>query len=307
MTEEVEQGGPGIVVRRRRGYTVVYNDLLPADGKLSARAWGIFVYLIGRPDGWTCRANHLATVFKEGRDAIYTALRELAVADLMEREPYYEGNLRRTRYALNADGKGGADNKQEGAEDKQTPRSSPDTDSQEPENPSPSSVPDTDSQEPGDPDAGDPDAGNPGGVSTEGTTTEVATTEGTKDPPATQAAGEKTPEQEADEVATWWWEGLDPKPVTAGRGSGFPGFRNLIRGARRSGFTQREIADALRAIKTRDDTVWPSTAQLDRACRAMREGKSSLGGVTRQVATKHVDTGQDTLRQEQRAMFEETG
>jgi hypothetical protein len=303
VTEPADQGGPGIVVRRRRGYTVVYNDLLPAEGEISARAWGIFVYLLGRPDGWTCRASHLATVFKEGRDAVYTALRELAAVDLMEREPYYEGNLRRTRYALNADGKGGTDAKRDDAGGQQTPRSSPDTDSQEPENPT---LPGTDSQEPGSQEPDAPDAENPGGVSTEVATTEVATTE--EQPPlrAAAPAAAKSPEQEADAVAEWWWEALDPKPVTAGRGTGFPGFRNLVRGARRAGFTQREIAKALQAMKAHDGTVWPSTAQLDRACRAVREGREP-GPVKRQVDNRFVDTGDEVLHERQDAMFEGTG
>lgn len=130
--------------------------------------------------------------------------------------------------------------------------------------------------------------------------------EPSKEPAA--SGGPKSPEQEADEVAAWWWESLDPRPVRAGTGTGtgYPGFRNLIRGARLAGFTQHEIAKALQAVRDRDGTVWPSTQQLDRACRAIREGRPER--VTRPSGTRHMETVQDDkTRAEQRAMFEETG
>lgn len=137
----------GITVSRRRGYTVVYNDLLPSDGSLSARAWGLYVYLLSRPDGWECRAGHLRTVFKEGRDAIYAALRELVTAGLMEKIEYVEDGLRRTRYALDAD--------------EQTSRSAPETGFQDPGD-----------QETGDQHPGSPDPEKPGQESKDPSTTD---------------------------------------------------------------------------------------------------------------------------------------
>lgn len=89
-----------IRVGKRRSYTVVYNDLLPQDGTLSARAWGIFVYLIGRPEGWETSSLHLAKVFKEGRDAIRTSLHELVAAGLMVEETQKIGNLPVKRFAI---------------------------------------------------------------------------------------------------------------------------------------------------------------------------------------------------------------
>lgn len=83
-----------------RGYTVIPNGLLP-EGKISARAWGIYVYLRSRPPGWECRTGHLGQVFREGRDAIYTALRELVDVDLMIREKHrVNGGPPRLRFAL---------------------------------------------------------------------------------------------------------------------------------------------------------------------------------------------------------------
>lgn len=87
-------------VAKRSGYTIIPNGLLP-EGKISARSWGIYAYLLSRPDGWEVRASHLATVFKEGRDAIYKALKELVAAGLMELESYRnEDGLPRKRYVL---------------------------------------------------------------------------------------------------------------------------------------------------------------------------------------------------------------
>lgn len=196
MTES-NANGPGIVVHRKRGYTVVYNDLLPDGGRLSARAWGIFVYLLGRPDGWTCRASHLATVFKEGRDAIYTALSELAALELMEREPYYEGNLRRVRYALHAD------------PEPHKRRSAPETDSQEPEDLAP--VPG--SQEPGAPDADAPGPEMPGQASKEGTTTEVATTEVATKPGGARQSQIAQPFAISDRCKAWAAEKFPRVPI----------------------------------------------------------------------------------------------
>jgi hypothetical protein len=136
----------GIRVRRRRGYTIVYNDMLPPGGVLSARAWGIYCYLLSRPDGWECRVSHLRNVFKEGRDAIYVALRELVDVGLMHRENYVEKGLKRVRYALDADDVG------------------------PPQQTAPETLPDTGFQ-----DAGNPHPEKAGEVTTEGTTTEGTT------------------------------------------------------------------------------------------------------------------------------------
>lgn len=137
----------GIKVRKQRGYTVVYNDMLPA-GQITARAWGIYVYLLSRPDGWETRVSHLQTVFSEGRDAIYTALRSLADLGLMTREEFIDNGLRRTRYVIDAD-----------------------------QAETPGQAPDTDSQDTGNPEPGTPEPEKPGQVSKE-----VTTTESTNDP-----------------------------------------------------------------------------------------------------------------------------
>jgi hypothetical protein len=163
----------GIKINKRRGYTVVFNDMLP-EGKVSARAWGVYVYLLSRPDGWECRVSHLRTVFTEGRDAIYTVLKELAELGLMGKETYLEKGMKRSRYVLNAD-------QSEAPESAQTPRSAPDTAFQDPGNP------DADIQ-----DSGSSDPEKPGQVTKDLPTTDTASKEEPfRDPLRSVAAGEQ--------------------------------------------------------------------------------------------------------------------
>jgi hypothetical protein len=61
----------------RRGYTHVANDLIDTEG-LSFRAKGIAVHLLSKPDDWEIKIEYLMKVGKEGREAIRTALKELA-------------------------------------------------------------------------------------------------------------------------------------------------------------------------------------------------------------------------------------
>lgn len=83
---------------KKHGYTVVPNGVLPEGKKISARAWGLYVYLLSRPDGWKTHAKQLSSVFSEGVGAIYTALQNLVDAGLMVKVEYYEGGLKRQRY-----------------------------------------------------------------------------------------------------------------------------------------------------------------------------------------------------------------
>lgn len=84
----------------RVGYTVVPNGVLPVGG-ISARAWGVYVYLLSRPPGWECRVKHLTNVFREGRDALYSVMRELVAVGLMEKETYRNAEgVPRSRFVL---------------------------------------------------------------------------------------------------------------------------------------------------------------------------------------------------------------
>jgi hypothetical protein len=90
---------PTLVVGKRRGYTVIPNGVIP-EGRISARAWGLYVYLLSRPPGWECRPSQLKTVFKEGRDALYTTLHELVELGLVVKETYRRDGMPRTRFVL---------------------------------------------------------------------------------------------------------------------------------------------------------------------------------------------------------------
>lgn len=81
-----------IRINKQRGYTVIPNGLLP-EGNISARAWGIYAYLLSRPDGWVIHVRQLQKVFTEGREAIYTAMRQLRDAGLLEMESYKEPGM----------------------------------------------------------------------------------------------------------------------------------------------------------------------------------------------------------------------
>lgn len=87
-------------IPERRGYTVIPNGLLP-EGSISARAWGLYAYLLSRPPGWVIHVRQLQQVFKEGREAIYAALRQLRDVGLLEMESYKEpGQPPKQRFVL---------------------------------------------------------------------------------------------------------------------------------------------------------------------------------------------------------------
>lgn len=89
-----------IRIPKRRGYTVVPNGVLP-EGKISARAWGLYVYLLSRPPGWEVRTSQLQNIFTEGRDAIRSSMTQLVKAGLMTIETYRnEQGLPRKRYVM---------------------------------------------------------------------------------------------------------------------------------------------------------------------------------------------------------------
>lgn len=90
---------PGSIrIAPRQGYTIVPNGVLP-DG-ISARAWGVYVYLLSRPPGWVCRPRHLVTVFREGRDALYKVVNELVEFGLLTKEQFFVDGVPRFRYVL---------------------------------------------------------------------------------------------------------------------------------------------------------------------------------------------------------------
>lgn len=170
--------------RKRGGYTVLPNQLLE-DGVLTARAYGIFVYLYGRPEGWKCRVSDLRRVFKEGRDAIYTALNELVAAGYMGKNEVIEDGLRRVRYGVDPD-----------ITERERSSSTPG-----PGNPELAGSPDTDSQDPGNPNTGNRTLA----------TTEVATTEVSNS--LSPLKGGESRAHTPTYASTHMHEGEDPQPA----------------------------------------------------------------------------------------------
>ena len=66
-----------IRVEKTKNFTIVSNAITKEKG-LSARAIGIYFYLMTKPDDWQIRKTELHNHFKEGRGSINTAWEELS-------------------------------------------------------------------------------------------------------------------------------------------------------------------------------------------------------------------------------------
>jgi hypothetical protein len=69
----------------RSKYTHIDNELLDAEG-LSFRAKGIASFLLSKKDDWEIKIEYLMHVGKEGRQAVRTALQELAAYGFLMRD-----------------------------------------------------------------------------------------------------------------------------------------------------------------------------------------------------------------------------
>ena len=79
LSEGVATGGSNMgIIRREKSenYSVIYNECFQ-DDRLSARAKGLFAYLMTLPDDWKIYKRELCKHFKEGRDALNKAFSEL--------------------------------------------------------------------------------------------------------------------------------------------------------------------------------------------------------------------------------------
>lgn len=73
-----------IRVKQPTGFTIVYNIVLE-NPNLSFKAKGLWAYCMSRPDNWQFHVSHLATISKEGKNAVYSALKELEKEGLVEK------------------------------------------------------------------------------------------------------------------------------------------------------------------------------------------------------------------------------
>ena len=76
------------IIRRDKtdNYSVIHNECF-RDDTLSARAKGIFAYLMSLPDDWKIYKTELHTHFAEGRDAINKAFGELMDRGYITKKP----------------------------------------------------------------------------------------------------------------------------------------------------------------------------------------------------------------------------
>jgi hypothetical protein len=83
------------VARHKKNYTVLANATL-RDEQLSYRACGLLAYLLSLPDGTDVSGHRLHRARREGRDAVYSAMRELEAAGYIQRtrEQFGRGRLR---------------------------------------------------------------------------------------------------------------------------------------------------------------------------------------------------------------------
>jgi hypothetical protein len=65
-----------ILKKQNVGFTQVSN-LIINDPKISAKAKGIYAYLYSKPDGWDFSGDRIQKDFSDGRDSIYSGLKEL--------------------------------------------------------------------------------------------------------------------------------------------------------------------------------------------------------------------------------------
>jgi hypothetical protein len=70
-------------------WTVVRNEMV-ADPRISFKATGILVYILSKPDNWQTSTAHLASIKKEGLDAIRTAIAELRCAGYVRTRRYQD-------------------------------------------------------------------------------------------------------------------------------------------------------------------------------------------------------------------------
>ena len=91
------------IIRHKRStnFTVVSNDTLN-DPRLSWQATGMLVYLLSLPDDWKIMIAHLTKQKKNGRDAVYSIIRELTEAGYIvsERATDENGRFAGTNYIV---------------------------------------------------------------------------------------------------------------------------------------------------------------------------------------------------------------
>lgn len=74
-----------IRTKKERNYTVMDNTFL-RDERLSAKAKGIFAYILYLPEGWCIYQSELVKHFSDGKDALRAAIKELETLGYISKE-----------------------------------------------------------------------------------------------------------------------------------------------------------------------------------------------------------------------------
>lgn len=75
--------------RPESNWTQIRNEIIE-DSRLTFKATAVLIYILSKPDNWRTSTRHLATVKKEGIDAIRTAMSELECAGYIKRRRYQD-------------------------------------------------------------------------------------------------------------------------------------------------------------------------------------------------------------------------
>lgn len=83
--EETKTGTVFIRTKKERNYTVMDNTFL-RDERLSAKAKGIFAYILYLPEDWCIYQSELVKHFSDGKDALRAAIKELETLGYISKE-----------------------------------------------------------------------------------------------------------------------------------------------------------------------------------------------------------------------------
>ena len=75
--------------RPESNWTQIRNEIIE-DPRLTFKATGVLIFVLSKPDNWRTSTRHLASVKKEGIDAIRTAMSELESAGYIKRRRYQD-------------------------------------------------------------------------------------------------------------------------------------------------------------------------------------------------------------------------
>ena len=75
--------------RPEANWTQIRNEIIQ-DARITFKATAVLIFVLSKPDNWRTSTKHLATVKKEGIDAIRTAMTELESAGYIKRRRYQD-------------------------------------------------------------------------------------------------------------------------------------------------------------------------------------------------------------------------